>query len=98
MDPVIQIGNCVKCEGDADPFIRTIFTLGECAPIVGAQVLSFTNEKEMLEAWSAFVRQVDPDIITGYNINNFDFPYLIDRARHLKSNSFPMLSRVCARR
>ena len=27
---------------------------------------------------------MDPDIITGYNIQNFDFPYLLDRAAHLK--------------
>ncbi|KAA0187837.1 hypothetical protein HAZT_HAZT007116 [Hyalella azteca] len=117
MDPVIQIGNCVKREGDSEPFIRTIFTLGDCAPIVGARVLSFKDEKAMLEvsiyylllmvvssewlllffkAWAAFVRQVDPDIITGYNINNFDFPYLIDRARHLKCSKFPYLGRVRA--
>ncbi len=27
---------------------------------------------------------MDPDIITGYNIQNFDLPYLLDRAKHLK--------------
>uniref|UniRef100_A0A914XXN2 DNA polymerase delta catalytic subunit n=1 Tax=Panagrolaimus superbus TaxID=310955 RepID=A0A914XXN2_9BILA len=27
---------------------------------------------------------VDPDIITGYNIQNFDLPYIVDRSRHLK--------------
>jgi DNA polymerase delta subunit 1 len=34
----------------------------------------------MLFEWSEFVQQVDPDIIIGYNISNFDFPYLLDRA------------------
>jgi DNA polymerase delta subunit 1 len=38
----------------------------------------------MLLAWSEFVQEVDPDIITGYNISNFDFPYLLDRADALK--------------
>ena len=38
--------------------------------------------------------QVDPDILTGYNINNFDFPYLIERAAHLKVDSFPYLGRI----
>ena len=38
----------------------------------------------LLQRWSEFVREVDPDIITGYNIQNFDFPYLLDRAAHLK--------------
>ena len=36
------------------------------------------------QKWSAFVREVDPDIITGYNIQNFDIPYLLNRAAHLK--------------
>lgn len=30
------------------------------------------------------MRDCDPDIITGYNIQNFDMPYLINRATHLK--------------
>lgn len=47
-----------------------------------------------LQHWAGFVRDVDPDIITGYNINNFDFPYLINRANHLKSDRFPYLGRV----
>jgi DNA polymerase elongation subunit (family B) len=34
--------------------------------------------------WSAFVKAVDPDIITGYNIQNFDVPYLLNRATALK--------------
>ena len=36
---------------------------------------------------------VDPDIITGYNIQNFDFPYLINRANHLKVSDFTFLGR-----
>ena len=42
------------------------------------------NNRYLLQKWSEFVREVDPDIITGYNIQNFDFPYLLDRAAHLK--------------
>jgi len=40
------------------------------------------------------VREVDPDIITGYNIQNFDLPYLINRAHTLKVNDFDFLGRV----
>lgn len=36
---------------------------------------------------------VDPDIITGYNIQNFDLPYLINRASHLNVKTFPFLGR-----
>ena len=30
------------------------------------------------------MRDCDPDIVTGYNINNFDLPYLLNRAKTLK--------------
>lgn len=36
------------------------------------------------QAWSTFIRTMDPDVITGYNIQNFDLPYLISRAQTLK--------------
>nr|CAD7459495.1 unnamed protein product [Timema tahoe] len=93
-DPVIQIANMVVRQGDHEPFIRNVFTLDTCAPIVGSQVLSFTVEREMLEKWAEFVRELDPDILTGYNINNFDFPYLINRAKHLKVKNFTYLGRI----
>lgn len=47
----------------------------------------------MLESWTRFVQEVDPDVIIGYNTSNFDFPYLIDRASTLKADKFPMLGR-----
>lgn len=93
-DPVIQIGAMVIRQGEQEPFVRTIFTLKECAPIVGTQVKCYNNELEMLENWSKFVRVTDPDIITGYNINNFDLPYLLNRANALKSSTFPFLGRI----
>lgn len=48
-DPVIQIGNMVIRQGEAEPFVQTIFTLKQCAPIVGSKVKSYNVEKEMLD-------------------------------------------------
>lgn len=36
----------------------------------------FHDEGEMIQAWAAWVRQVDPSIICGHNIQSFDFSYL----------------------
>lgn len=36
------------------------------------------------QAWANFILAMDPDVITGYNIQNFDLPYLISRAQTLK--------------
>lgn len=42
------------------------------------------TEKEMLETFKEFVEKFDPDIITGYFSDGFDFPYIKRRADLLK--------------
>ena len=93
-DPVIQIANMVVRQGEKEPFIRNVFTLDTCAQIVGSQVISCSKEQELLEKWASFVRECDPDLITGYNINNFDLPYLLNRAKALKVANFNYLGRI----
>ncbi|KAM9591686.1 DNA polymerase delta catalytic subunit isoform 1-T1 [Morphnus guianensis] len=97
-DPVIQVAGVVLRQGEREPFLRTVFTLLPCAPILGSQVLSFQREQDLLQSWAEFVRIVDPDIVTGYNIQNFDLPYLLQRAQVLKVDSFPFLGRIRGRR
>lgn len=48
-DPVIQIANMVIRQGDKDPFIRNVFTLNTCAPIVGCDVKSYKKETDLLQ-------------------------------------------------
>jgi DNA polymerase delta subunit 1 len=93
-DSVIQIANVVTKYGDKKPFVRNVFCLDKTSPIVATQVMSFDKEEQMLSAWRDFLVDVDPDIITGYNIANFDFPYLLDRAKHLKVGDFEYWSRT----
>lgn len=45
------------------------------------------DESSILENLTDVVRKHDPDIITGYNIDNFDLPRLVDRAAVLKKKS-----------
>jgi DNA polymerase delta subunit 1 len=54
---------------------------------VGSQVIEHQRESDMLVAWRDFIVDADPDVVIGYNIANFDFPYLLDRARALKVDS-----------
>lgn len=52
-------------------------------------VRSFRDEYGMLLAFQNFiVDEIDPDIITGYNILNFDNVYTIERAQHLYNTQF----------
>ena len=91
---VIQIGNVCKVPGSDSVISRCIFTLKGCADIADADVCSFDNEGEMLMAWAEYVRELDPDIVTGYNILNFDFTYLWRRAAFLKQRKFPFFGRI----
>lgn len=93
-DPVIQIANVVTRLGEQKPFIRNVFCLDTCSLIVNTQILEFEAEEKMLQSWRDFLEKVDPDVIIGYNISNFDFPYLLDRARHLKVGRFPYWTRL----
>ena len=98
-DPVIQIASTVTLQGSNTPIIRNVFTLNTCLPIVGAQVICSQNEEDMLLKWKDFVNACDPDIITGYNITNFDIPYLLNRAQALEKKCpelkrFPDIGRL----
>lgn len=93
-DPVIQIANVVSRSGESRPFVRNVFTVNSCAPITGSQVFEHADEREMLMAWKEFIVKVDADVIIGYNTTNFDLPYLLDRAKALKLDSFPFFGRL----
>ena len=41
------------------------------------------KESELLMKWRDLLIKQDPDIISGYNIYAFDFPYIWDRAEEL---------------
>ncbi|EME47501.1 hypothetical protein DOTSEDRAFT_50888 [Dothistroma septosporum NZE10] len=94
VDPVIQIANVVTRYGEEKPFVRNVFCMDTCSLIVNTQIFEFGAEEKMLMAWRDFVEEVDPDVIIGYNISNFDFPYLLDRAAFLKVGRFPFLTRL----
>lgn len=48
---------------------------------IDKDVLVFKNETDMLEEFVKIIDSFNPDIIVGYNANNFDIPYIADRLR-----------------
>lgn len=54
--------------------IRENGALREGAPLQG-------SEKEIIDAFTAVIQDEDPDVITGYNIDNYDIPTVLDRAK-----------------
>jgi len=43
----------------------------------------FDSEEAMHEAFLSYVEETDPDVLTGWNFDDFDAPYLIDRLDEL---------------
>ncbi|KAF4119645.1 DNA polymerase delta subunit 1 [Geosmithia morbida] len=93
-DPVIQIANVVTRYGEKKPFVRNVFCLDTTSSIVATHILEYEREDKLLKGWQEFVERVDPDVVTGYNTSNFDIPYLLDRARHLKVGGFEYWGRI----
>jgi len=46
-------------------------------------VHSCESEEDMLRAWCAYMKEYDPDMVTGYNVTGFDLRYVIRRIRVL---------------
>jgi DNA polymerase I len=65
---------------------KTLILAAKKINSLGSDVLSFSNEKEMLDKFLKIIDDYDPDIILGYNINNFDLPYIETR---LRKNNLP---------
>ena len=88
-DPVIQIGNVfydqtLTQNGQYQIGQTSVFVLHKCAPLGnGVKTWWFSHESDLLLAWFQYLLDCDPDIITGYNICNFDFWYLFERMKAL---------------
>lgn len=93
-DPVIQIGIYVSVLGEEKPLGSVGLTLNTCKDIDQSIVLRFKYESSMLMAFAQIIREIDPDIITGYNIANFDIPYCVNRAKAIRINEMQFLSRL----
>lgn len=58
-------------------------------------IFGFDTEKAMLTEFLNIIDNFDPDFITGYNVNNFDIPYLEAR---LKKNNLPRTLGRCSQK
>ncbi|WP_323171214.1 DNA-directed DNA polymerase [Natrialba sp. PRR66] len=76
------------CEADAgDGEIPE--AIEEYDPIEGGidhAIRSFETEEAMLEAFIEYVSETDPDVLTGWNFEDFDAPYFLDRLEELQGS------------
>ena len=63
----------------------TTFALQDYNPKNGNTYIKCSNEKDLLTKFINFWSESDPQIITGWNINTFDIPYLVNRITKILS-------------
>jgi DNA polymerase elongation subunit (family B) len=69
-------------ESDADFSREVLLTLGNPRDEdVGAECIRFRTEGELLEGFANIIREMSPQIITGWNILGFDIEYMIKRSK-----------------
>ena len=67
--------------GSPNPRRDPIIIIGVWTKEGGKQFIADKNDDlKVIREFVNFVQEYDPDIIVGYNSNNFDWPYLLERA------------------
>jgi DNA polymerase I len=62
---------------------KTLVLLAKPVEGLNSDVFSFKNETEMLNRFFEIFCDYDPDIVIGYNHQDFDIPYITDRVKTL---------------
>ncbi len=75
-DPIIMISLAFSPNFNST---KTLVLVAKRMGIANSETMEFTDEKEMLAKLLEIFERYDPDIITGYNINSFDLPYINER-------------------
>lgn len=73
-DPIIMISMAFS-----EPFENRTDLVLVSRPASAEGVQGLGSEEEMLKRFVDVLRRYDPDIVLGYNSDEFDLPYLIDR-------------------
>ena len=76
-DVCFQVAVTTKEFGNQEYLDRKCFCVKQTN---GPECESFDTEREMLERLGRYLRELDPDIVTGWNIFGFDLEYLYTRA------------------
>jgi DNA polymerase elongation subunit (family B) len=95
-DPCIVISNIFRYHNApaSEPSLATVVLMvGECPPDDNAILVHCRDDKELLECQRALINDLDPDIISGYNSDGFDTPYMMDRASQHRLAGFSDFSR-----
>jgi len=72
---------------------KYLIIMADCNPIEEVDVIHVKNETELCNELGRLVRELDPEIITGYNIFGYDYPYLDARLKR-RLQDWPAMGRL----
>lgn len=94
IDHVVFMISCIVFRaGSGGERERYLLVLGEGLEVDGVKVINALDEENLCNAFARLVVETDPDIITGFNIFGFDYPYLYFRLG-LYNKSWPNIGRT----
>lgn len=81
-DTIIQI-SCIVWNCCSKIPEKILISLGTCNKIDDTLIYECPSEYDLIMCFLTLLRDYNIEFITGYNISNFDLPYIIDRATHI---------------
>jgi DNA polymerase elongation subunit (family B) len=91
---VCNIISCIYYEiGKPESRKKYVYVLGDSDPVEGAEVICVNTEIELIKRFSKLIIDLDPEIISGYNIFAYDYPYLENRLK-TKMEDWPSMGRL----
>ena len=94
-DKTIQIGLSFVNYGSRIPYKNYMLTLKGCETLDNAITESFKTEKHLLMRFTEIIQSENPDVITGWNTDGFDIPWLFKRASETGcSEEFSKMSKL----
>lgn len=91
-DKIFQI-SCVFFVQGTNKYERILLTLFNPNPIKNTKIISYKSETQLLIGFRDLIIKKNPQLIIGYNILNFDIPYMIKRSKKV-CNCFDKFSQM----
>jgi len=75
---------------------RYALLYGDTLEPKSGKLIKYKTETDLIAGFAQMIRELDPDVITGYNINGFDWPYLNTRLTRM-FKEWPEVGRIKGR-
>jgi len=82
-DQVVQISLTWYNYKTPDDINKMCFNLGKCDKVEGSEIIECDTEEDILIKFAQEVETLDVDVLSGHNINGFDYDFIAKRAFNL---------------